>query len=305
LVFNCNQAGGFYPVTMTVTDTSGNSASCTALVRVETAPFTPSYEQICLGDTLFLHANPPATPGGPGIFTYKWTFPNSTMSAQQNPVIYNTTLANNGQYTVQVTGLTGCTATGMVTVNLIDLPTQPSLVASDICAGADLELSAIPAFNGTGVMYEWYSGTVANPILISTTTDPSLLIPQPAAGTYQYFVKIKGNGCISMPSAVKTIKVFSLPVASIQQGSQVTLCECDARVLGTSAQGPPVMTYLWTGPNGFSSNQQFPPVKSCIALADSGLYTLVVYQNGCASLPVNIQIKVRPKPARLAGSNDG
>ncbi|MBK8556472.1 MAG: hypothetical protein IPL65_12230 [Lewinellaceae bacterium] len=296
-VFNCNQAGANYAVTLTVTDTSGNAATCQSIVRVETAPFTPTYDQVCLGDTLRLYANPPATPGGPGIFTYLWTYPNASTATQQNPVLPNTSMAQEGLYTIKLTGLTGCTATATVFVDLINLPNQPTIQANSVCAGSDILLTAMPAFNGIGVSYEWYTGTLASPVLVATTPGPTLSIIQPAPGTYQYFVKIIGNGCVSLPSALTPVQVFNLPVASIQQGPAISLCECDARVLGTTVQNnnPPI-TYVWSGPNGFSSNQQFPPVKSCVALADSGIYTLIVYQNGCASLPVNTQITVKPKP---------
>lgn len=62
--FNCNLAtppNNLYTVTLTVTDTSGNSSTCTGTVQVRTVGFQPAYtpNNACEGTTIQSLANPP------------------------------------------------------------------------------------------------------------------------------------------------------------------------------------------------------------------------------------------------------
>ena len=292
-VFTCDQEDQLIPVTLTVTDTSGNSSECIAQVRVEIAEFFPTYDIVCLGDTLNLYSNPPATPGGDGIFTYSWTGPMGWMSAQQNPVRLNSTNAMEGSYMVVVTGLTGCTATGNLEVDLIDLPDQPPIEGLDVCDGSDIFISTT-GLSGSGVTYSWYTGTLGSPVLVAETNDPFLTIPAQPIGMYNYFVRVSTDGCTSMFSQVITVEVKEVPVATVNQ-DLFDLCECQALGLGTTVQGPDI-TYQWNGPNGFNSTLQFPPVNNCVSLVDSGLYTLIVNKDGCASLPDSVQVNITQGP---------
>lgn len=291
--FTCNQAGSLYPVTLTVTDSSGNSSTCQAMVRVETAPFTPSYLQICVGDTLRLLANPPVTPGGNSVYTYLWNGPNGFVSNQENPVIPNTLLFGSGIYSVTVTGLSLCTAVGVVQVDLINLPTLPTVSGSNVCFGQNLVLST-PAFSGAGVQYRWFAGTPPNGTPIATTTQPTYTVIAPGVGIYQYYVQVQGNGCASQPSQAATVEVNSVPEATVVQ-PLINLCECQPLSFGTTIQGPGI-SYFWTGPNGFQSTLQYPPVDPCVSLADTGTYFLTIFKNGCPSAPASVKVSVRPKP---------
>jgi len=64
----------------------------------------------------------------------------------------------------------------------------------------------------------------------------------------------------------------------------------------TSTPGAPV-TYAWTGPGGFTSNQQ-NPTNATLA----GVYTLIVTVNGCPSLPVTVNVQFQ-NPAVIAFAN--
>ncbi|MGI9159589.1 MAG: gliding motility-associated C-terminal domain-containing protein [Saprospiraceae bacterium] len=293
--FTCNQVGGPYPVTLTVTDTSGNSSTCQALIRVETAPFSPAYTPVCVGEPLELMANPPSTPGGNSVYTFAWSGPNGYASNQQNPVIANTFLFGSGTYTVTVTGLTGCMATGVVSVDLIKLPDTPTILVNDdsLCLGQNLTLST-GAVLGSGVQYRWFAGSPPGGALIATTTQPTLTVTSPPANTYQYYVQVRANGCASQPSQPVTLQVFSIPVATVAQ-PLINLCECQPLALNATVQGQGIL-YSWSGPNGFQSPLQNPPVKPCAALSDSGIYTLTVFRNGCASAPATVIVSVTPKP---------
>ena len=67
---------------------------------------------------------------------------------------------------------------------------------------------------------------------------------------------------------------------------------------GASIPGNP--TYLWTGPNGFTSNLQNPQITNATPL-NSGIYHLQVFTSCCQSSPVSVNIIVNPSPVVNAG----
>lgn len=301
--FTCNMAtppNNIYPVTLTVTDTAGNSASCTTTVRVETVAPQPTVTPgVCEGGPVQFFANPPAPTTG---YTYLWAGPQGFASMNPNPIIPTTTSANAGTYIVTVTGPTGCTASGSVLLDLTNLPTQPALTAPTlICEGTTLTLQTQP-FGGTTVVYSWFSGTPANPTLLGTTTAPIFQIPNPAPGVYQFHAKVTSDGCVSLASDVREVTVQARPVATVVSPT-LSVCTCEAISLSTTVQGPGI-TYNWTGPGGFTSTAQSPLVTSCAQNFHAGVYTLVISANGCASLPATATVEVRPKPAKPQISGD-
>lgn len=299
--FNCNLAtppNNLYPVTLTVTDTSGNSATCTGTVQVRTVGFQPAYtpNNACEGTTIQLLANPPQPTAGQ---TYQWSGPNTFMSPQQNPFIVNATAANEGTYLITVTGPTGCTSVNTLVVDLSNLPTQPQFTAdvpSLICEGAVLTLRC-QQFPGTVVTYYWYSGTPANSILLGSTPDPLFVVPAPAPGVHQYFVKVIADGCTSLPSAVKDIAVQQRPVAEVTQ-PLISICPCEPILLNATTQSGQNVVYSWTGPASSNMTGQNPLITSCALEINEGPYVLTVSVNGCTSLPDTAMVTVRSKPSK-------
>ncbi|MEM9921569.1 MAG: gliding motility-associated C-terminal domain-containing protein, partial [Bacteroidota bacterium] len=64
-------------------------------------------------------------------------------------------------------------------------------------------------------------------------------------------------------------------------------------------------TYQWDGPNGFQSQSQYPSLVTDVVLADSGVYTLVISNNGCTSDPASTVVRVRPRPDQPVLFSDG
>jgi len=285
-------------ITLTVRDTSGNTATCNALVQINTAAPLPTFEPACDGGTLKLFANPPATPGGAN-YTYMWTGPsNYSNNVDQNPVILNATkLARDGTYTVKITGVPGCTATGNVTVTLIAPPPKPDLVADSTdlsyCAGNSILLST----TNTGATYEWHEVIAGNPVLLNSTTQPNFTINSPTLGQHQYFVRATGNGCTSQNSDSKFITVNAVPTAQVE-APLVVRCEGESLTLG-AVTVPGGALYHWSGPGGFSSFSQFPVVTNSLDSAlHAGFYTLTVFKDGCRSTPSVMEVRVKKKPAK-------
>ncbi|MEY3242722.1 MAG: hypothetical protein RIR11_4161 [Bacteroidota bacterium] len=287
--FTCNQSGQIVPVMLTVTDTSGNTAQCTAQVNVNTEMITASSTaNICEGGTAQLLCDPP---GNDANYTYKWSNALATyMSTMQNPILNNVQLSQEGTYMVTVTGPTGCTAVGETQLQLIGLPFQPMLNASKtlICAGEGFNLST-NAYTGTDVSYQWYRNTIDT--LIATTIQPNLILSNPPTGIHQYFVRIVDLNCSSALSAPLSIWV-QVPIAATVINSNLNPCEGDLIQLGTNIEGPGI-TYLWTGPQNFTV--QNPPAFPA-TLSSAGNYTLFVFANGCPGAPTTVNVTVRDRP---------
>ena len=292
--FTCNQAGNNYIVTMTVTDTSGNTAICSTVVLVQNEMPMPTADSVCEGDTLQLHANPPV----PGTFTYMWTHTNFN-STLEEPFRLNAQPNFQGQYTVKITGVTGCTATGSVNVNFVNL-TVPLISVSggngaNFCQGQNVTLSTLPFQGGVGqaVSYQWYSAFPTT--LLATTNFPTYTVnPPPGPGVYQYFVKVKVGECLTPNSIVIMVTVFARPPAVVEDAF-VNVCAGELLTLGTTVSGAG-LTYLWTGPGG-TSTAPYPVISNAAMPSDAGIYILKTFQNGCESIPsdsVLVNVKYTP-----------
>lgn len=300
--FNCNQVGTPVFVTLTVTDASMNVSTCTTQVNVQTMSFQPTTSgNVCEGGMVSLFANPPGPPNI--VYTYLWKKPNgSNWTTMANPTITNATLADEGVYTVIITGPTLCTAVGYVNVDLINLPGTPTVTTplQSVCEGQNVTLST-SVYPGSNVTYQWYEVTPNGNVLLSTTTLASYTVVQPSVGNHQYVMQVFANNCSSNFSTPLAVTVNARPVASVSQAA-ISICQGQPLSLGTPVQG---VTYAWTGPANFTSNQQFPLVTSSADMIHEGTYSLVVTQFGCSSLPATVSVDIREKPAtpQLSGAS--
>jgi len=294
-LITCDVIGDTLTVFLTAIDSSGNSSTCPALIRVEGEAPQPTYATgDCGGDTLFLFANPPSSPGG-NVFTYQWTGPNFS-STQKDPFIPNATQANAGTYTLTIEGLTGCTSSAEVQVAIEELPLVPTLAFADdsICTDGDIVLVTPPVSSSGPVEYRWYSGTAPNGQLVGTSVTPSLTIPGPhAEGDSCYYLVVIRNGCESFPSVSKCVHITGAPVA-LTNDEVINICEGNSFQLGTPVSGQGI-TYLWQGP-GFTSTMQIPPPITNVTEFNDGVYVLTVFRNGCPSQPDFTIVNVLDRP---------
>ena len=304
--FTCDEAGSTITGVLTVMDVAGNSSTCSSFIRIEAeAPEPTANSGLCGGDTLFLFANPPEAVGGV-VFTYRWYNPNNLLiSTQENHFIPNIDADDAGPYRVEIQGVTGCTAEGVVQVAIEDLPLTPSInTNTNICIGDEIVLESTVVPGGNDVVYRWYEGLPPNGTLIQSTSVPQLTLPPISqASTLNFYLTIEADGCISMPSTTTSIQVSEIPIAVVQN-SDINICEGEMISLGSTVSGDGI-TYQWTGPNGFSSDMQFPAVIENTSLANAGVYSLVVLRNGCASSPAFTVVNIRPKAPKPTLINNG
>ena len=208
--------------------------------------------------------------GGTEPYTYAWDHGSTTQSI--------TSLAP-GTYTVTVTDANACTGSTSVTL------TEPAVLAlsaavtsnyngSDIsCNGAsDGEIGAVAA-GGTGIhSFVWYDDTaLTNSIGQNNQTATNL-----KSGTYWVEVS-DANACTASTSVTLTDPaVIGVSVSTITDET-CTGCE-DGTVAIDVTGGIPGYTFLWNGPDGYSSTVQNPTDLGV------GKYDVLVSDlNGCTA----------------------
>jgi gliding motility-associated-like protein len=283
---------GNYTVQVVV-DGCTSSVSAPYNVLINPAPANPvptSNGPLCQNSTLNLSANPPAS-GGP--FTFAWTGPNGFSSTLQNPAIVSAGPVNAGTYSVTITALGGCTATGTVNVVVNALPATPPLLQNGpLCVGQPLNLST-NAYTGATVSYVW--GQPVGPAV--ATTVPAFSIPSVTTLNQGiYSIRVVVNGCTSLVNNATVL--VSTPPTVVATGGRV----CEGANVSLAATPAPAgaYTYTWSGPGGYSSNQQ-NPVLTATTLANAGVYTVTV-SNGINTCIGTDTARVFIDPAPLTPS---
>lgn len=302
--FDCTDAGTTRNVTLTVVDASGNTSTCSTIVGIMSeGPQPTANSGLCGGDTLYLFANPPSS-GGANVYTYEWYGPaNTLVSTKRDPVLPDIDSDDEGPYRVVIRGLTGCTAEGVVNVTIQDLPLTPSVVTSaSACLSEPILLTSSVIPSGNNVRFRWYEGVSPNGNLLAVTTEPEYVIPGPhPVGQRRFYLEVEANGCVSAPSATVNVQTVQRPVAQTTYRDTL-VCTGSSVTLG--AVGVSGVSYQWSGPNGFTSNQQFPVLTNVQATAE-GYYYLRLNRGGCISEPDSVLVSTKPLPARPQISNSG
>ncbi|MVO10450.1 T9SS type B sorting domain-containing protein [Flavobacterium sp. TP390] len=153
---------------------------------------------ICIGENLELTAS--------GGINYSWTGPNGFTSTEQNPIIPNATIANNGQYSCAITGsTTGCDDTIIIDVRVGDseapIPTLQNLPT--VTGDCNTTLTNPTATDNC-------AGTIT-----ATTTDP-LSYTNPGNYTITWLYD-DGNGNTSSQTQNIVITSVAPPVADLAQ----------------------------------------------------------------------------------------
>lgn len=251
-------------------------------ITVNPAPATPTFTwnaPLCAGSNLNL--NGPTVAGA----SYYWSGPNGFSASVEDPIISNVTVAASGTYNLYIVvgGCTSATASQTLTINPI--PATPTISSNTpVCEGATLQLNANTIANG---VYYW-SGPNG---FTSNNEDPTISnITLAGSGTYSLF--IEQNSCTS--STVTTLVVVTPTPSTPSISSNSPVCE------GTNLQlnAPTISgaTYVWSGPNGFTSSAEDPTISNAQSV-NSGTYSLVIVQNGCSSSAATTNVLVSPAPS--------
>ena len=186
----------------TVTGTSVSGCSSTSTINISVNP-TPSISSvgtggvICSGNTLTLNS---AAIGGTGALSYSWSGPASYSSTIQNPSITNAATTAAGVYSLTVTDVNSCTASGVTTATVNPTPSAGTITgASSVCIGNTIALSD----TATGGTWSAGSGMV-------TAGSSTGVITGVAMGNVNITYSVTNSySCTS--KATKTVSVAGLP----------------------------------------------------------------------------------------------
>ncbi len=170
--------------------------------------------------------------------SYEWVGPNGFTSSEQNPA---TEMA--GTYTLTITNEFGCSATSVVEVSEnTSLPQINNISGFKACENSGLNIDVA----GDNLSFEW----VGPNGFTSNEQNPSLEIAED--GDYICYVSNE-FGCTSQVTTQLEDKT-DYPVILNTNG----LVNCNESTLNIQTESNDNYTYSWTGPNGFTSNEQNP-----------------------------------------------
>jgi len=170
-------------------------------------------------------------------------------------------------------------------------PTSASANPASVCSGTptDITLTASGGTLGTGAVVQWYTGSCGgtfvgegNPLDVSQTLSSSTT----------YYVRYSGD-CNTTTCATVTVTINAIPTAIA--GSNSPVCEGEDLLLTES--GGEATSWLWSGPDSFSSTDHEPTISSVVLGLHDGTYELTITDaNGCTSSD-NINVTVNDLPA--------
>lgn len=222
----------------------------------------------CVGSSFQISVNAP-TSGA----TYNWTGPNGFSSTNTFISINPVNLVQEGTYCVNAT-VSGCT--GPASCEIIDVQQLPlveipiSLTDSTICTGGQISISAAGA-----VSYLWsgpngFSGA-GNSISISPATAVN--------GGYYFVTATDMNGCINEDSI--NINILPLPTLVLSTSNSNGIA-CLNSTISISVSG--ANSYLWEGPNSFSSMQNQANIPAAEAVNEGWYIVTGTDGNGCSAM---------------------
>ena len=192
--------------------------------------------------------------------TYSWTGPNNFSSDEQNPQV-----SDPGEYFLTVEGENGCQAsTSAIVEGDFEVPDISASGGTIDCNNPTIQIFGNS--NTLGAAFNWagpnnFSSDEQNP-MVEEAGDYTLLILGP-------------NGCESEIDVLVEIDTLP-PEPSVSVSDTLDCSVLMVELLGSSI--PVAVSYNWTGPNNFSSDEESPETSV------PGEYNLIVTaQNGCTN----------------------
>jgi large repetitive protein len=290
--------------TVTVTAAAGGCVSPAASTNVTVSP-VPAIANSA-------GSNPTACGSSTGSISLSGLFPNTTYSVRyikNGGAPTTVSLTSNASGVVIITGLTAGTytdlsvtlgicasnVTGPVVLTDPNPPAAPAATSNGPrCTGEPLNLFTPTVTGGT---YGWtgpngFASSVQNPIINNVSIA--------ANGTYSVTVTV--NNCRSAAGTVDVV-IHPRPAAPTVPPT-TNVCNDGTLNLTASTNFAGLVTYAWTGPNGFTSNQQNPVINN-VTPANVGVYTVTVTSvvGSCQSPPASTTVTVLPVPFITSSSH--
>ncbi|MGM9509828.1 hypothetical protein ACS5NO_18990, partial [Larkinella sp. GY13] len=272
---------GSYTVVITGTSVCSGTAITSLKILPKPTVTASVSASTCLGGSFSLSAT---ASGGTQPYQYIWTGPNGFYETGQTVMVNNAQLSHSGSYTLAVFSQNGCSnqaVTQPVTVKACICNPLAGALPATVCVGDMVSLTATSGFNS----YSWkgpngFSSSVQNPVITNAQLTHN--------GSYT--LTVAGSNCTGTATVNVTVQGLPFP----QVSSSTACVGTTMLIMLTSAGG---VSYVWKGPNGYSSNQQNPVINNATT-ANNGTYSVTVTSgSGCtavSSTPVVVGTCVTP-----------
>jgi|GEM_PF-2442002 gliding motility-associated-like protein len=277
---------GLYNVAVTVAGCTGNT-SVVGVVHQTPLLVITNPTAVCTFTGIDITV-PSVTAGS--TFPASTTLSYYTDAAATIPIATPTNVAASGTYYIKAATAT-CSDIKPVVIMLNGLPPISASSNNPLGCGASDGAFVISGLSPTAVYIINYDKNGVAQTSQTQTADGAgnVTITGLSAGNYTAIAVTSILGCTSnAASTTLTDPAAPTPVAS----SLGDICSGNTLSLSTTA--PAGATFVWTGPNGFTSAQQNPVINSA-TYADSGLYNVVVTVVGCTGSSSIVGV-VHPTP---------
>lgn len=243
------------PCEITFSQTGGSgSTDCTIL-----PPPVSNNGPLCVGETLNLYAETITNA------SYWWTGPAGFLSAQQNPVIPNVTMANAGDYSCVITVNGQSSDPAITTVIIYNLPTAVLLSAdTTVCPGTPAY--ALMQFTGWGPFIVYYNDGPNNFVATNLYSPVDTIFLFPTGLTTYTFTKVEDLHC-EKNFLFTELTAGTYPATSGTLSGTNTICAGESTELTFTLEGSPPWSITYTA-NG--ANPQ-------TVAANSSPYLVTVY----------------------------
>jgi hypothetical protein len=176
----------------------------------------------------------------------------------------------------------------------------PNLMLTSTIACSPVPMGTLYEFEFTNVANQQVSSVILPSVYVSLS-NPSLNLQ----GGQVYEVRTRGFVFNTWSSVTNVCTVaIQLPISNVLASFIAPACEGSDLNLTASFQGGiPPLTYAWTGPNGFTSNQQNPVVSN----PASGDYSFTVtgsFGSGSGSSTTSVTVNPSPVKPVISGEFD-
>lgn len=284
-----NVPAGTYSVT--ATDLNGCSTDINGIVvappTIPTAAASAPSALNCNNPTVTLSGEGTSTGSN---FTYVWTTTNGNI-VSGHLTLNDCVVDAPGTYQLLVLdNANACSATASTTVTSnIALPSASAGSGGTVtCTQSQITLNGSGS-TGSNIAYLWTTSG-GNIVSGATTLNPVVN----AGGTYTLTVTNTSNGCTATSST--SVTGNNAAPGATAEGGEITCTASSVQLSGSSATSG--VNYAWTGPGGYTSNQQNPTVSA------AGNYTLTVTNpaNGCTSTdPATVVLNTAQPQASAQG----
>jgi len=213
--------------------------------------------------------------------TYNWSVSPSGTETISDPSIQNPDISFSaaGNYTITV-NTTAPVNTFTLGISADEIPNPPGTLGSISYCVFDSP-SPLTATTSSGGTLTWYTTPIGG---VGSGIAP---VPNTSSSGYSSYYVSETNGvCESIRSQI-IVLVNELPLVFIYSNSPI----CENGTLNLNVSGG--NSHAWTGPNGFTSNNQYPTITGA-TLSTAGVYTVTVTDaSGCVNADFTI-VNVQP-----------